>query len=649
MRINKQIFHEISLGASMRFGSTGRRAAKIFSLLLLGLFVGTVFKPGAAYAWWNGDWSARKTITIDTTSTGANITDQIGTIPVLIRLDVSNFTFDSANPDGSDLRFVAGDDKTPLAYHIEKYDHLLGQAFIWVSVPAVQASAQTIIYLYYGNSKASAGDNAQGTYDANMAAVYHFGEHARPARDWTGHGNNMLNPSEADDFALIGPGARLDGQTPLQLPGSSSLAWTAGQGITWSAWVNEASLQPGAVLYSRTDGIRTVQIGIDNGVPFVSVTTPSGTQRSSAGAALTAASWHQLTMVSGSSITLYVDGAAYGTLAAPLPALNGIAYLGGDASTGTAPAAAAAPAAPDAAATPPAAPTAAATTGFIGEIDELEISNIARPAGFIKFAAIGQGNNPLAGRLLSYGQEQKPASWFSGYLAVILGSVTVDGWVIIGILMIMAIVSWVVMADKISYVNRITKANEAFVDQFSHASLDLMSLDTEREQKLIEQAPLYHIYHIGSEQIRSRFAGQEGYRQKLLSANSIAAIRSSLDAGLVREIQRLNKSMVLLTIAISGGPFLGLLGTVVGVMITFASIAEAGNVNVNAIAPGISAALVATVAGLVVAIPALFGYNYLNSRIRDGIADMQVFVDEFVTRMAEVYSPRVAEPQNAAE
>ena len=74
--------------------------------------------------------------------------------------------------------------------------------------------------------------------------------------------------------------------------------------------------------------------------------------------------------------------------------------------------------------------------------------------------------------------------------------------------------------------------------------------------------------------------------------------------------------MVILTIAISGGPFLGLLGTVVGVMITFAAIAASGDVNVNAIAPGIAAARVATVAGLFVAIPALFGYNYLISRIK---------------------------------
>jgi biopolymer transport protein ExbB len=73
-------------------------------------------------------------------------------------------------------------------------------------------------------------------------------------------------------------------------------------------------------------------------------------------------------------------------------------------------------------------------------------------------------------------------------------------------------------------------------------------------------------------------------------------------------------------------------------MITFAAIAAAGDVNVNAIAPGIAAALVATVAGLGVAIPALFGYNYLASKIKEVASDMQVFVDEFITKIAENYS-----------
>jgi biopolymer transport protein ExbB len=629
-----------------------RRITKVFCLLAAVLCAGMVFKPHDAYAWWNSDWQARKAITIDTSSTGAGISDPIGTTPVLIRLDVSNFTFDSANPDGSDLRFVAGDDKTPLQYHIEKYDHLLGQAFVWVNVPALPSAAQTNIYLYYGNPKAAAADNAKATYDSNMVLVYHFGEHNAPPHDATANGNTALTSGQADDFALIGPGERLDGQTPIQLPAAPSLAWASGQGITWSAWVNETAWQPNAVLYSRTDGANTMQIGVDNGAPFAAIINASGTQRSPAGAPITAADWHQITVVTGASITLYVDGVLYATLSAPLPALNTVAYLGGDATTGTVPPPPAAPAvtppaaAPAPAVTPPA--PAAATTGFIGSIDELEISNIARPIGFIKFAAMGQGNNPLAGKLLTYSAEEKPASWFSGTFAVILGSVTPDGWVVISILMLMAVISWTVMVDKINYVNRVGKADGAFLELYASQGGDLTALPPgEAEVKRLAASPLYGLYQIGAVELARRFAPAQG--ERLLSAQSLAAIRAALDGGMVRQTQKLNRSMILLTIAISGGPFLGLLGTVMGVMITFASIAEAGNVNINAIAPGISAALVATVAGLVVAIPALFGYNYLNSRIRNSVSDMQVFVDEFETRMAEDYSPGLTPLRSAAE
>jgi len=96
--------------------------------------------------------------------------------------------------------------------------------------------------------------------------------------------------------------------------------------------------------------------------------------------------------------------------------------------------------------------------------------------------------------------------------------------------------------------------------------------------------------------------------------------------------------LVFLTISIAGGPFMGLLGTVIGVMITFAAIAATGEVNISAIAPGLAAALVATVAGLIVAIPALLGYNYLVSRMKMVSSDLQIFIDEFVTKMAEFYS-----------
>ena len=106
---------------------------------------------------------------------------------------------------------------------------------------------------------------------------------------------------------------------------------------------------------------------------------------------------------------------------------------------------------------------------------------------------------------------------------------------------------------------------------------------------------------------------------------------------MVREGQKVNSQLVLLTIAISGGPFIGLLGTVVGVMVTFAAIAATGDVNIAAIAPGMAAALLATVAGLGVAIPSLFGYNYLGAKAKDIIADMHVFADEFEARVNEYY------------
>jgi biopolymer transport protein ExbB len=150
---------------------------------------------------------------------------------------------------------------------------------------------------------------------------------------------------------------------------------------------------------------------------------------------------------------------------------------------------------------------------------------------------------------------------------------------------------------------------------------------------MIRHSPLHRIYHIGSEEISKRMASG-----KILSSRSIQAIRASLDSCYVHENHAINDGMVFLTISIAGGPFLGLLGTVVGVMITFAAIAATGEVNISAIAPGLAAALVATVSGLLVAIPALLGYNYLVSRMKTVTSDLQVFIDEFVTKMAEYYS-----------
>lgn len=661
-----------------RVGKPGirRSTANILSAALFGLVAGLTMAPTAAQAWWNDDWSLRKKITIDASASGANITDPIGTVPVLIRLHAGNFRFSAAKDDGSDIRFVAGDDKTPLKHHVEKYDALLAEALVWVSVPSVQAGAKTEIWLYSGNKKATAVNDAKGTYDPETLLVYHFNERGTPSLDATVWANNAQSVAQPAEGSLIGTGLRLDGNTALTLPASPSLGLAGNAPFTWSIWLKPAMLQPNSALYSRRDAAASngLVIGLDNGVPFVEVTNAGTVQRSSAGAPISAGFWHHLAVVaSNGQVVLSLDGAPYASVAASLPALNTIALVGGDtAASGASPVAAATPPSATAQSAAPTAPAAdggaapaaeavaplnvPAMAGFVGDVDELHIDKVARAAGFIKFAAIEQG--PDTAKLIAFSGDEETASWLSGYFAVILKSVTLDGWIVIGILMVMAVVSWMVMYDRVRYLNRQAKANARFMKSFREVGSDLTMLDGgsdgdgvstlggrlgAADANMMRASALYRVYHIGASEIRHRFA-RGGARAPVLSATSIAAIRAALDSAVVQEMQKLNRLMVVLTIAISGGPFLGLLGTVVGVMITFAAIAESGDVNVNAIAPGIAAALVATVAGLGVAIPALFGYNYLISRIKDLGNDIQVFVDELVTKMAEFYDAERPDP-----
>ena len=613
-----------------------KRAKAIFlKSLIFGVLALATFSE-TAHAWWNDEWTMRKKITLDTTDKGVALADAAGTVPVLVRLHDGNFKFDNAKEDGSDLRFVAADDKTPLTYHIEKWDAIMGEAFVWVKVPEVKPGAQTIFWLYCCNNgpKAVRADDPKGTYDANTALVYHFNERGTPAIDSSASGANAQGVGVAADSSMIGTGLRLDGKTALTVPTAPSLFWSDGAALTLSVWIKAAMLQPNAVIYIRREGSKAFIVGADNGIPYVEVTGANGaTQRSPAGAAIVPNSWHHLAVVTGDSkITLYLDGESYSVLNGSVPGMNSAAMIGGDVEAGSTDA-------------------AAGDAGFKGEIDELQISKVARSAAFIKLAAATQGGEKTAA--LAFGEDEQTSSMLSGgYFGVIIKNLSVDGWVVFGILSIMACISWYVMVTKVSYLNAIGAGNALFQKQWQHMATDLTVLDNpdvdaakgiaagtgKSGQRALRRSPLFHIYHLGVGEIRQRMAAEKcGEGRKGLSGRSIQAIRATLDGGLVRETQRINSKIVLLTICISGGPFLGLLGTVVGVMITFAAVAAAGEVNVNAIAPGIAAALLATVAGLAVAIPSLFGYNYILTRVKETTSDMHVFIDEFVTRMAEFY------------
>lgn len=588
-------------------------------------------------AWWNAEWTERAKLTLDTGGDAAALVDPAGTAAMLVRLSDGNFQFAKAREDGGDIRFVAADGKTLLPHQIEKYDNLLNESYVWVKLPDVKPAAKESFFIYYGNADPAmvAASKPADAFDGDFTLVYHFGELATPPVDATANGNNAENAGATSEAALIGSGLRLLGSAPVTIPAKPSLQWSQGQTFTLSTWIKPAALAANAVLASRTEGPASFRLLLDQGVPLVEI----GGTRSPAGPPIAAATWTHVALVaSGQDLELFVNGASYAKLAAALPAMNSPLLIGGL----------------------PADAPAAGSTPFIGEMDEFTLSKVARPAGWIKLASVNQGNSDAAQRTLSLSQGEagEGGGEHSGgvmeHLSLfgdIANNMMFDGWIAIGVCAIMIVVGWTVAVKKFIYLNSIEKGTRIFLKKWKELSTDLTALDTEdnssvsslggqvgaSDQNHIQKSPLFHIYQIGADEIRHRL--DKGRNVDGLSGRSIQAIRASLDAGLVHETHRLSDGLVYLTMSIAGGPYVGLLGTVVGVMITFAIIAKSGEVNVNSIAPGIASALLATVVGLVVAIPALFIYSYLNGRIKNSLGLMQVFIDEFVAKMAEFYRP----------
>ena len=536
-------------------------------------------------------------------------------------------------------------------------------ALVWIDIPDLAPGAATSFYLYWGNKNATAGGDPRATYDPDQLLVYHFGDENGLPKDQTGYANNALTGGKRDEAGITGFALRLDGTTPVHIPASPSLAIAAGQSMTWSMWVRPDDSVNTATLYAVRDGRNAVTIGLDKGVAYAEIATADGVQRTSAGAPMSSGAWHLLTVTAGDKVSVYVDAEPRGELAATLPAINGASVLGGGIEAPAPPpvAAQAPPPVPSPAPAPlakgakpaapaplpppppPPAPVVAVAPippppNFAGLIDEFQISKVMRPLSAMQIALHGQG--PQA-NLLTFDTPEETSAFGSGFLGIILRSVTIDAWVVIGILGVMFVISWIVMIGKALFIGRQRRANKAFMQAFHVAikqSAEIRSPLAHVEaapNALLLTSPLYRLYEMGRSELEERLQGGRLDADGGLLPQSLAAIRASVDAVFVRETQRLNGLMVILTIAIAGGPFLGLLGTVIGVMITFASIAAAGDVNVNAIAPGIAAALLATVAGLAVAIPALFGYNYFTVRIREISAEMQIFLDELITRIAE--------------
>jgi biopolymer transport protein ExbB/TolQ len=220
-------------------------------------------------------------------------------------------------------------------------------------------------------------------------------------------------------------------------------------------------------------------------------------------------------------------------------------------------------------------------------------------------------------------------------LVYIWDQATPEAKVIIVILILFSILAWTVMVFKGIQMRRARKLNQFFTLEFKTQKTVLDMFDRRIQA---EGCPLFAVYQAGSIELDARLKSTAGEaRKKNVSLKAMEHVKRLMENAVAQESLKLESGLILLAIAVSGGPFLGLLGTVWGVMSTFAGIAQQGSATMAAMAPGVSAALVTTVAGLLVAIPSMFGYNWLVHNLRVRTVELDNFAQELVSKMETEY------------
>jgi len=238
----------------------------------------------------------------------------------------------------------------------------------------------------------------------------------------------------------------------------------------------------------------------------------------------------------------------------------------------------------------------------------------------------------------------------NGYVCIVVGAAsnqaeliyvwkqaTPEGKAVIACLFVLSIISWSMMTYKVLQMRRAQKLNRYFSTEFQAQKSVLEIFDRSLQ---VEGCPLFMVYLAGCTQLNARLLGPGGERRKQrVTLKNMEHVKRTVENAVAQESLKLEYGLIWLAIAVSGAPFLGLLGTVWGVMSAFGGIAQApqGAATLAAMAPGVAAALITTVAGLLVAIPSMFGYNWLVHNLRVFTVGLDNFAQELVSKMEAEY------------
>ena len=198
------------------------------------------------------------------------------------------------------------------------------------------------------------------------------------------------------------------------------------------------------------------------------------------------------------------------------------------------------------------------------------------------------------------------------------------------VLLYFSVVSWAIIFYKLKQVHRANRESEQFLDFFWKTKrFDAINAQLDR----FGSSPLTVLFNEGySELTKVMEKGESKEESNVISTDlgGIANISRALRRATTSEITRLEKYLTFLATTGSTAPFIGLFGTVWGIMTAFKGIGETGSASLAVVAPGIAEALIATAIGLVAAIPAVMGYNHFQHRMKVLIAEMDSFSTEFL-------------------
>jgi biopolymer transport protein TolQ len=225
----------------------------------------------------------------------------------------------------------------------------------------------------------------------------------------------------------------------------------------------------------------------------------------------------------------------------------------------------------------------------------------------------------------------------SGFLASVAQSGLL-GQIIVAFLLMVSVYSWAIIIYKAGAIRRAGARSQDFLLQFRDDPNGMIRHFADRQK--FEPSPLSAVFEAGLTELALVADAQARGGDLRLSLVQVDGLERSLERTIAEQVLDLRSQLIVLATTSGIAPFIGLFGTVWGIMEAFTAMTVTGSASISSVAPGVAAALTTTVAGLAVAIPALAGYNYIMNRVRSLTVQMENFSSEFLSTVERNFGDR---------